>query len=307
MDSKHITKEQWYAPNRMPPLDFTHPLQAFAFKHYRRWLWLVCKLWPQLGAQLVIKHLYEARRFPRPNRERELLKQAESFSLGFEEGELACWRFAPLRSEKTLKTAVLIHGWEGRAAQMGSLVEPLQRQGYQVYLMDLPAHGDSDGVRNNPTKAAAALARLGQKLDQIDLLLAHSFGCFASLLAMLNGLRVKRFIALAGVTDYRNTLRDIRLIFNVPASAKTVFDEALLKEFGLNDWATMNIKAQADKLTMPCTFMHDPADEDTPYFAAEELAGLLPAAEAIPVPDVGHRTIMWSPQVIEYLNTQLDH
>lgn len=303
MKNTAISKAEWFSDSRVPPLDFSSPIEAWGYKYFRRWVWLLCKLWPRLGARLVVKNLYGARRFPRPNRERELLKQAESFALDFDDGALACWRFAPLQGDKPLKTAVLIHGWEGRAAQLGSLVEPLQRQGYQVYLMDLPAHGDSDGFRNNPLKAARALLRLGEKLKPIDLLMAHSFGAYASMLAMHRGLNVQRFIALAGVVDYRATMRDIRLMFNVPASAKAELDAQVAAEIGA-DWADMEILSRASAITIPCVYMHDPQDEDTPYWAAEAMVAALPNAELVAVPDVGHRSIMWSPQVQSFLLEQ---
>lgn len=302
MNQSAISKDQWFAQGRQPPLDFTNKLEAFGFRHYRRWTWLLCKLMPKLGVSVVLKHLYEARRFPRPNRERELLKQAESFTLDFENGELACWRFAPITAGAPLKTAVLIHGWEGRAAQLGSLVEPLQRKGYQVYLMDLPAHGDSDGFRSNPVKAAAAIQRLATKVGAIDLLVAHSFGACASMLAMLKGVAVKQFIALAGVVDYRVVLRDVRIMFNVPASAKAAFDARAQRELGLGDWSQINLLAQAANIQAACTYLHDPMDEDTPCFAAQEMAAALPNAEWIPVEGVGHRSIMWSKTVLQYLD-----
>lgn len=299
-----ISKEQWYAPTRRPPLDFASPIEAWGFRHYRRWIWLLCKLLPKVGIAIVLKHFYEPRRFPRPDRERELLKQAESFMLDFEGGDLACWRFSPLNGELPTKTALLVHGWEGRAAQMGSLVEPLQRLGYQVYLMDGPAHGDSDGYRSNPTKLARAIERAAQKLQNIDLLVAHSFGAYASMRALQNGLPVQRFVALAGVVDYRNPIRDVRLIFNVPPSAKARFTRAVETELGLSA-EQMDVIGAAKTLTTPCLYLHDPQDQDTACFGAVDIAAVLPNGCFQPVPNVGHRSIMWSPETVSAMTTWL--
>jgi|GEM_PF-1444084 len=300
MKNTPITKEQWFSADREPPLDFSSPIEAFGYKYYRRFVWLLASLFPNLAAKLVLKSLYGARRFPRPDRERELLKQAESFSLDFEDGELACWRFSPLANVDDPKTAVLIHGWEGRAAQLGSLVEPLQRKGYQVYLMDLPAHGDSDGTRNNPMKSARALLRLGKKLKHIDLLVAHSFGALASMQAMLQGLSVGRFIGLAAVVNYRAVMRDVRLMFNLPASAKAAYDLHVSDEIGV-PWQQLELVSKASQISTPCVYMHDPQDLDQPYWGAVDMVAALPTAELVTVPDVGHRKIMWSEQVIQYL------
>ena len=42
---------------------------------------------------------------------------------------------------------LLVHGWEGRGAQLGSLVGPLVEAGLSVVAFDAPAHGDSPGNR----------------------------------------------------------------------------------------------------------------------------------------------------------------
>ena len=295
-----ISQEAWFAPNRKPPLDFQNGLQAAGFRHFRRLVWLICKISPRLGSAFVRKYIYEARRFPRPNRERELLKQAESFSLAFENGDLACWRFAPLNTELPLRTALFMHGWEARAAQMGSLVEPLQRLGYQVYLVDAPAHGDSDGNRSNPAQFARMAFRLQQKIGDIDLLVGHSVGAFAATLAIQAGLEVKRFAAIAGVVDYRAVLRDARLIFNVPATAKAEYDRQIQAELGLS-WDALNVLQHAALMEQPCLYMHDPQDDDTACFSAEEMAHTVADGEFVPINGAGHRKILWHPNTVRTL------
>ena len=42
-------------------------------------------------------------------------------------------------------SVLLVHGWEGRGAQLGALVDPLVAAGYRVVALDGPAHGDSPG------------------------------------------------------------------------------------------------------------------------------------------------------------------
>lgn len=299
-----ISKEQWFDPARQPPVDFTNAIEAWGFRHYRRFIWLLCKLAPKLAMRVILRHLYEPRRFPRPNRERELLKQAESFTLDFDGGELACWRFASLNGELPLKTALVVHGWEARAAQLGSLVEPLQRLGYQVYLLDGPAHGDSDGYRSNPTHYATAIERVAKKLKSIDLLVAHSFGAYAAMRAMNAGLPVKKFIAIAGVVYYRNPMRDVRIMFNVPTSAKEQFDQAVEAELGISR-AEMDILSGAKQLNIPCLYLHDPQDQDTPYFGAADMVEVLPNAKVVPIYNVGHRKILWDQSTIDEMTAWL--
>ncbi|MDD9892426.1 MAG: alpha/beta fold hydrolase [Gammaproteobacteria bacterium] len=295
-----ISEQEWFAANRTPPLDFTNGFEAWGFRWFRRFVWLLCKVSPRWGARYVRKYLYEPRRFPRPQRERELLKQAESFNLDFEDGQLACWRFAPLNAELPLKTALLVHGWEARGAQMGSLVEPLQRLGYQVYMVDSPAHGDSDGARTQPVQISRMVLRLQQKLKTIDLLVAHSVGAFASTLALQNGLTVGRFVSIAGVVDYRVVMRDVRLMFNVPASAKAEMDRQIEAELGMS-WDALNVLQHAALMEQPCLYLHDPQDDDTPCFGVEAMSKAVADGEFLPVLGAGHRKILWDETTIAHM------
>src|SRR5205085_10246750 len=89
------------------------------------------------------------RRHPRPAREAAVLATARAVTLdvvtratGRDRAQrLAAWRWG------TGPTILLVHGWEGRGAQLGALVEPLVDAGFSVLTFDGPAHGDSSGKR----------------------------------------------------------------------------------------------------------------------------------------------------------------
>ncbi|MCH2108975.1 MAG: hypothetical protein MK135_06570 [Polyangiaceae bacterium] len=40
---------------------------------------------------------------------------------------------------------LLVHGWGGAGVQMAAFVDPLVERGYSVVVVDLPAHGGSEG------------------------------------------------------------------------------------------------------------------------------------------------------------------
>ena len=61
------------------------------------------------------------------------------FSIADGGAELAVWDWGDGR------TVLLVHGWNGNAAQLSAFVPPLLRSGYYVAAPDLPAHGASAG------------------------------------------------------------------------------------------------------------------------------------------------------------------
>jgi len=53
-------------------------------------------------------------------------------------------RFKPTRPEA--KKILITHGWQSRAAYMVRLISALHKEGYDVYAIDFPAHGESKGL-----------------------------------------------------------------------------------------------------------------------------------------------------------------
>ena len=95
------------------------------------------RLSPALAGRLAAKLFARPRRHARPARERELIARGTRVVLP--DGlHATAWGAGP--------TVLLVHGWEGRGAQLGALVDPLVAAGYRAVALDGPAHGDSPGV-----------------------------------------------------------------------------------------------------------------------------------------------------------------
>src|SRR5437870_5370277 len=91
-------------------------------------------------------------------------------------------------------TVLLVHGWNGNAAQLAGLVPPLLRAGYYVAAPDLPAHGASAGTHTNVRAMADALLRLGRRVGPVHAVIAHSLGAAASVIALAEGLGARRAV-----------------------------------------------------------------------------------------------------------------
>src|SRR5215208_5699212 len=109
---------------------------------------VVGRLSPALAGWFAAKLFAWPRRHPRPARERELIARGARLNLP---GGLyaTAWGAGP--------TVLLVHGWEGRGAQLGAFVDPLVAAGYRVVALDGPAHGDSPGRTTTGPEFARAL------------------------------------------------------------------------------------------------------------------------------------------------------
>ncbi|WED43330.1 alpha/beta hydrolase [Legionella cardiaca] len=84
-------------------------------------------------------------------------------------------RFAPLKQTQS-KKVLITHGWMSRAAYMVRLIHALREQGFDVYALDFPAHGEAKGVQLAWTDAVLLLRQILNKLGPFYAVIGHSFG-----------------------------------------------------------------------------------------------------------------------------------
>lgn len=84
-------------------------------------------------------------------------------------------RFIPDHIENP-KKILITHGWMSRAAYMVRLIRALHQQGYEVYALDFPAHGEAKGVQLPWTDAVAILKETINKHGPFYGVIGHSFG-----------------------------------------------------------------------------------------------------------------------------------
>ena len=112
----------------------------------------------------------------------------------FEGGHLVSWqRDAAMGARRVLLT----HGWAGDAQQMRVLGEALAAARFDPVLLDLPAHGASDGARATLPQWVRALFTASVTLGPWYGVVAHSLGALAVAHASARGLPVQRLARLA--------------------------------------------------------------------------------------------------------------
>ncbi|KTD58502.1 putative hydrolase [Legionella sainthelensi] len=84
-------------------------------------------------------------------------------------------RFEPQRETNNRKV-LIAHGWISRAAYMARLIDSLYQQGYEVYALDFPAHGEAKGLQLPWTDAVAILRDTINQYGPFYAVIGHSFG-----------------------------------------------------------------------------------------------------------------------------------
>lgn len=81
------------------------------------------------------------------------------------------------QAKNPLAPKILIaHGWMSRAAYMVRLIRALHEQGFQVYAIDFPAHGEAKGVQLPWIDAVTILRQTINNFGPFYGVIGHSFG-----------------------------------------------------------------------------------------------------------------------------------
>ena len=263
----------------------------------------------ELGASIAERLFTSPRRHARPQRERGVLAAAGSFGLAV---ELTAprWRARPHRSLAAWRwgcgpTVLLVHGWEGRATQLGDLVAPLCDAGLGVVAFDAPGHGDSPGDRLYLTDHADAIAAAIRAVGPVHAIVAHSFGAAAWLLARARAGagRValpsgwpKRSVAIAPNAIVEDAVARFVAEVGLDAPERRAFERHLAASAGLGA-DELRLDALVAGPPGELLIVHDRDDREVPFSHAERLASAWPA-DSVATTGLGHRRVVRDADVI---------
>ena len=74
------------------------------------------------------------------------------------------------------KKILIAHGWMSRAAYMARLIRALHQQGFDVYALDFPAHGEAKGLQLPWMDAVGVIKQVLNELAPFYAVVGHSFG-----------------------------------------------------------------------------------------------------------------------------------
>jgi pimeloyl-ACP methyl ester carboxylesterase len=259
--------------------------------YLRLYLALTNALAPRLGGIVVANIFTTPRRHNRPRWEQELIDKGRPRTLA---GRLYATEWGPAEA----KPVILLHGWEGRGAQLGYFIEPLVAKGYRVIAVDGPAHGESPGERSGPFDFANALLEIDREVGPLHAVVGHSMGGASSTIALSNGLRTDALVLLGAPSDLSEVLDRFCDWLQVPPRVRLAFRAEMALRTGLPVSATrlLGIAHQFPKL--PVLVIHDPADAEVPLSNGRRAAEAFPNATYHELDAGGHRRMLKNLEVV---------
>jgi pimeloyl-ACP methyl ester carboxylesterase len=255
-----------------------------------------------LGAGLAERLFTSPRRFPRPMRERALIASGRRFAVEValraprwagQTCRVAAWRWGQGPS------VLLVHGWEGRGAQLGAVIEPLVAAGLSVVAFDAPGHGDSPGHRAYLTDLADAAIDVAAASGPVHATISHSFGAAAVLLAHeRGGLDAARNVMIAPNVILEDGVRRFAQVLGLDEADRASFEQHIGASAGV-PLEALRLERLAAVRDAALLVVHDRGDREVPFAQGEALAAAWPAARLHATSGLGHRRILRDPDVIE--------
>jgi hypothetical protein len=230
---------------------------------------------------------------PRPGKSRAGLPPgAQRLDVRSRYGTLAAWSWG------SGPIVYLMHGWGGRAEQLGGFVAPLVSRGFRVIALDGPAHGASAGRRTSGVEMGRALADVVAQHGPARGVIAHSLGAAAVTFAIREGLRVDR---LAFVGPPANPLTWVARFGRQLGLGPAVMAE-------LQRHSEKRIQARWEDLPLvplrglaeppPLLVVHDRDDREVRSADGAAIVAAWPGARLLETGGLGHRRVLRDPGVV---------
>lgn len=255
---------------------------------------------PALAARVAVDWMFRTRRGRVDAWERTLLEEAERLSIAGPAGPLAVYRFGrgPL--------VLLVHGWNGRATQLGAFVPALVAAGFQVVAFDAPGHGASAGSRSSIVAFANAFGTVVDAVrpfcQPIHGVVTHSLGGPAVAFAIRRALAEEerggdaafsrtRLVFIAPPTDMREVTGQFSSALGLGHATlgemQRVAEQRLRTRF--DDANTVRL---ASFMQLPLLVLHDREDRAVSIEHGRRLVEAWPDAELGVTSGLGHNRIL---------------
>ncbi len=276
-----------------------HPLPTtptwpapLAVRALRAAIRLLASISPALAGAWVYRLWFRPRRHPEPQQEKAWRASAEALAVTHRGRPLAvhAWGAGP--------TVLLIHGWNGRGAQLGAFAAALTRAGFRVVAFDTPAHGRSPGQATDIPEIAEAIQAVAAVCGPVRAVIGHSFGVACALYAVQQGLKVERLVAIAPPADIHGLAQKFFGVLAVPAAVRAVFRRKFEARFGTDVWQRFSPEVLARQMGVPGLIVHDQDDIDMPWQEGAAVARAWPGAQFVRTAGLGHRRILRDPEVL---------
>jgi pimeloyl-ACP methyl ester carboxylesterase len=246
---------------------------------------------PALAARRAARLFTTPPRVRRPSAEIDLLGTARARPMDVvgRRVETYTWGAGP--------AVLLVHGWGGRGAQLGSFVGPLVARGFSVVAFDAPGHGASEPGTVTIPEITEAIRAVADSRGPLAALVAHSIGATAAVRALWDGLDAGAVVLVGPSADLTTPALRFSETFGFSRDVRERMHRVIEERVG-RSWSIFDALELAPALTAPVLVVHDRGDAEVPWQHGAALARAWRGSEMLMTEGLGHRRILRDPDVV---------
>lgn len=254
---------------------------------------------PKLAAKFCVFMASKPRRYPIKEREQLQLDSGQKITYTGAHGtENTAWVWGggPV--------VLVCHGWESRAGQMATLAMAIADAGFTAVAMDFTAHGFAGGkrvmFRDMSEEVLNVSKQLEEKHGEIYAMVGHSAGGVMAMGARHLGFSASRYAVLGSPVAPYPALTAIKKYMK--ASPKTLAEcqDIYAANMGVT-WAEMEAGIAFEPEQKPLLAIFDEDDTEAVVAQGKLIQSIWPEADLRMTKGLGHRKLMWAPEVIEHV------
>lgn len=256
---------------------------------------LLTLLSPPMAARLVNYLWFNTHRHDEPRREQRLLETAVWETIKFESKTLQVYSWG----EPDAPIVLLVHGWNGRGAQLGSFVKGLVDQGYRVLTFDAPGHGRSSSNDSSLPEISAIIQKLSKRYGPFHAGIAHSFGGLCLMHAVSKGANMDKVVCIASAFNVERLVQFFAKLMQVKPKIVERQKKLLEQQFGQDIWEQYSMPNMVENTSSSGLIIHDEDDDAIPVERSKMIADAWQGSELILTSGLGHRRVLRDQTVIK--------
>lgn len=195
---------------------------------------------------------------------------------------------------------ILVHGWNGRAAQLAPLAQKLASQGFRCVAIEVSGHGDSPGARPEWTHFIDDIAALTQSLGQlVHAYVAHSAGGLTTMAARgLKGIAASRYLCICAPSHPFPPIDVLRKRLNPAVRVIDGYRGFIARQFGAG-WDELASGSAYAGAGSELLLFYDKADRFVGHKEGDRIARLCPGARLMKTDSYGHMKVLEAPELVE--------
>ena len=195
-------------------------------------------------------------------------------------------------------TVMLLHGWGGSATDMLPAASAFARAGHRAVVFDMPGHGRSPGRESSLVQFLRAIEAVSGALGVPEIIVGHSFGGTAAVLAITElALPVRGAVLFSPAPGPAYYVERFSRTIGLPAERAVGMMRRVVERVG-RPVESLDALVAARQVDVPAVIFHDPADREVPFTFATQMAGALTGSRLVPTPAVGHKRILRDPATV---------